>query len=175
MRLRIAEIGEDAVAHVFGDKPAEPGQNRGDGLMVGGDDGAQIFRVEPRRQLGRAGQVAEQDGKLTPLSLGGNRRRGRSRGRRRLLPERGDRIEEPPAVADQRHPEILQILGGQTGQNARVNLIVAERRGVLPKPESAQPIADIHRAIVAPFAASCYPAASAAAQPRNAGSLWVTT
>ena len=126
-------------------------------------------------ELGQPAKSQNKHGKMTPLGLGGNRRRGRSHGAVAPPVQRGDRIEQPPAVADQRHPEILQILGGQTGQYARVNLIVAERRRVLSKPQIAQPVADIHRAIVAPFAAPGYPAASAAAQPRNAGSLWVTT
>jgi hypothetical protein len=89
--------------------------------MVGVDDGAQILGSEPGRELGRAGQVAEQDGKLTPFGFGRGGRRGlRRKGRR-------------------------------------------------------QPITDIHRAIVGGFAVPGYSAASAAAQPRNAGSWWVTT
>ncbi len=78
-------------------------------------------------------------------------------------------------MPDQRNPEVLQIVGRQVRQDGRVDLVVAERRGILSKAELAQPVADIHRDSVSGFAARGYPAASAAAQPRKAGSLWVTT
>jgi hypothetical protein len=44
--LRVAEIGKDAVAHVFCDKPAKPDQNLGDGAMIRADDLTQILGVE---------------------------------------------------------------------------------------------------------------------------------
>jgi hypothetical protein len=175
VRLGIAEIGEDAVTHVFGDKPAEPGQYRGDRLMVGVDDGAQILGVEPGGELGRAGQVAEQHGELAPFRVGRNGRRWHRRKGRRLLSERGDRVEHAAAMADQRDAEVPQILAGQARQYTGVDRVVAERRSVLFEAEIAQPITDIHRAIVGGFAAVGYSAASAAVQPRNAGNWWVTT
>ena len=49
MRARVAEIDQDAVAHVLGDKAIEAPDDIGDGPMIRGDDLAQIFRVEPRR------------------------------------------------------------------------------------------------------------------------------
>jgi hypothetical protein len=170
VRLRIAEIGEDAVAHVFGDEPAEPGQHPCDRLMVGVDDGPQILGVEPRREFGRAGEVAEQDGQLAPLRFGRNGRRGCRRNGRRLLSEGGNRVEHAAAMADQRDAEVPQVIGGQARQYAPIDRIVAERGGILFEAETAQPITDIHRAIVGGFAAPGYSAASAAAQPRNAGS-----
>jgi hypothetical protein len=38
MRSRIAEINEDAVAHVFGDEAIEPGDDLRDGAVIRGDD-----------------------------------------------------------------------------------------------------------------------------------------
>ena len=42
MRARIAEIDQHPVAHVFGDKSAEPADRIGDGVLVGHDPSAQI-------------------------------------------------------------------------------------------------------------------------------------
>jgi hypothetical protein len=67
MRLRVAEIDEHAVSHVFGDIAAEAGDGVGDGAMISADDLAQILGIEPRRERGRADQVAEHHRELTPL------------------------------------------------------------------------------------------------------------
>ena len=50
MRPRVAEIDQHAVAHVFGDKAVEAGDDLGDGAVIGGDDLAQILGIEPRGQ-----------------------------------------------------------------------------------------------------------------------------
>jgi hypothetical protein len=67
MRLRVAEINQHAVAHVFGDKAVEPDDDLGDGAVIGGDDLAQILGIEPRRERGRADQIAEHHRKLPAL------------------------------------------------------------------------------------------------------------
>ena len=61
-----------------------------------------------------------------------------------LGPERGDGIKQSPAMSDQIDVEILQIVGGQAGQQARVDLIRAERRLVLLEPETAEPCRNVH-------------------------------
>jgi len=38
MCSRVTEIDQHAVAHVVGNKPIEPGDNLGDGAVIGGDD-----------------------------------------------------------------------------------------------------------------------------------------
>ena len=45
MGLRIAEIDEHAVAHIFGHEPAEATHGLGDAFLVGRNDFAQVFRV----------------------------------------------------------------------------------------------------------------------------------
>ena len=80
MCLRITEIGEDAVAHVFGDKAAEPGQHLGDAAPIQAEHLAQILGVEPRRQFGRTDDVAEEDCHWPPLGRG--RAAGLDRSRR---------------------------------------------------------------------------------------------
>ena len=48
MRLRVAEIREHAVAHVFRDETAEALHSLGDALLIGRNDLAQVLRVHPR-------------------------------------------------------------------------------------------------------------------------------
>jgi hypothetical protein len=48
-----------AVTHVLGDEAVELGDHFGDGAVIRGDYLAQILGIEPRRQCGRADQVAE--------------------------------------------------------------------------------------------------------------------
>ncbi len=70
MGSRVAEINQDAVAHVFGDKTVEPRDHLGDSAVIGGDDLAQILGIEPRRQRRRADQVAEHHRQLPALGIG---------------------------------------------------------------------------------------------------------
>jgi hypothetical protein len=52
-------------------------------VLVAGDDRPHVLRIEPRRQFGRADEVAEHHGQLTALGLARRRRRrgGFGRGR----------------------------------------------------------------------------------------------
>jgi len=59
MRLRIAEINENAVAHVPGDEAIEPGDDFANGVVICADDLTQILGIEPSRELGRTDQIAE--------------------------------------------------------------------------------------------------------------------
>jgi hypothetical protein len=67
MRLRIAEIGQNAVTHVFRDKSVEPGHCLRDRTVIGTEDLAQILGVEASREFGRANQITEHDRELTPF------------------------------------------------------------------------------------------------------------
>jgi tetratricopeptide (TPR) repeat protein len=69
MRLRIAEIDEDPVAHVFGDKPAEAGDNLFDPAVIDADHLAQILGIEAPRKHGRPDEIAKHDRQLSPLGL----------------------------------------------------------------------------------------------------------
>jgi hypothetical protein len=83
MCSRVAEIDQHAVAHVFGDKSIHPDDDFSDSAMVSSDDLAQILGIEPRREFGRAGQVAEHHRQLPALRFHPHpslpRRRGRVR------------------------------------------------------------------------------------------------
>ena len=52
MSLRIAEVHEDAVAHVLRYKAAEALHSLSNALLVGGNDLAQVLGVHTRRQRG---------------------------------------------------------------------------------------------------------------------------
>ena len=58
MRLRIAEIDEHAVAHVFRHEAAEAAHGLGDAFLIGRNDLAQVLRVHAGGERRRADQVA---------------------------------------------------------------------------------------------------------------------
>ena len=64
MRSRPAEIGEHAVAHVFGNVAVPALQHFGTALLVPADYRAHVLGIEFRRQLSRPDQVDEHHRKL---------------------------------------------------------------------------------------------------------------
>jgi hypothetical protein len=66
---RIAEIHEETIAEVLRDMAIEALDHGAGGLLIGSDEFAQIFRVEPARQACRVGEVTEHDSDLTTLGL----------------------------------------------------------------------------------------------------------
>jgi hypothetical protein len=72
MRLRITEIGEHAIAHVFGDEATVVLDQFGAAMMIGRNDAPQVFWIEPCRERGGAHQVAEHDCELTALGRCGS-------------------------------------------------------------------------------------------------------
>ena len=144
MRLRVAEIHEHPVAHIFGDKPIKAADDLGGGAVISGDDLAVILGIEAGGERSRADEIAEHHGQLPPLGIGSHRRRRHLRGGQ-FGAERRDGVEQPPAMPDQVDAEILQVFGRQAPQYPCVDLVRAECRLVLLEPELPQPICDIHR------------------------------
>jgi hypothetical protein len=66
MRLRVTKIDEHAVAHVLRDKTVER-CDLGNCAVIGSDDLAQIFGIEPCGEFGRTEKVAEHDRQLSAL------------------------------------------------------------------------------------------------------------
>ena len=64
-----AEIGKDAIAEIIGNVAAVPHDGLGHGVMIAPQQLAQILGIVPGGQLGRADEIAEQHGELTPLRL----------------------------------------------------------------------------------------------------------
>lgn len=82
--LRIAEVGQQSVAHEFRDVAVETNDAGRTGVLVAANQRACILRVQPVREFGGADQVAEQDGDLAPFGAGdiSRERNRRSRGSR---------------------------------------------------------------------------------------------
>jgi hypothetical protein len=59
VRLRIAEVSEHAIAHVFRDEPAALGDLLGAASVIGADDLPHVLGVEPGRKRSRAHQIDE--------------------------------------------------------------------------------------------------------------------
>jgi hypothetical protein len=113
MRLGIAEIDQDSVAHILGDKTAKTADGVGNAAMIGADDLTQILRIEAGGQRRRPDLIAEHHGQLPPLCLRGagcvrdyrSRCRGSGRGA-----ERGDSSQQLAPVADRCNADLSEIL-----------------------------------------------------------------
>ena len=64
---RKAEIGQHAVAHEFGDEAVVARDRARTGVLIGANDLAHVLGIEPRRQRGRADEIAEHDRELAAL------------------------------------------------------------------------------------------------------------
>ena len=143
VRAGPAEVGQHAVPHQLRHMPIDARDLAVDRVLVSAQDRAHVLGVEQGREHGRADQVGEQHGQLAALGL--RWRRGRppeELGRRRGLQtgplrQGGDRGQEPLAVAERGDPELVQLVRGQCRQQVRVDVVVMERRLVLPQAQSA--------------------------------------
>jgi hypothetical protein len=81
MGARVAEINQDAVAHVLGDKPVVAPDRGTATALIRRDDIAQIFGVHPGRERRRPHQIAKHHGQLAALGLGPHPPLPRKRGR----------------------------------------------------------------------------------------------
>jgi len=144
MRLRVAEINQHAVAHVFGDKAVKPCDGPRDGAVISGNDLAVILGIEPRRQLSRPHEIAEHHRQLPTFS------RWCSRSLRRrnidIAVQCGDRIEQFSTVASEHYAQILEILLRELGQRLPIDLVVAEGGLVALETQTLQPRRYVHQA-----------------------------
>jgi hypothetical protein len=67
VRLRIAEIGEHAVAHVLGDETSIALDQARAAFVIGHDDAAHVLGIEPRGKRRRAHQITEHHRQLAAL------------------------------------------------------------------------------------------------------------
>jgi hypothetical protein len=68
--------------------------------------------------------------------------------RRKLSPQGGDSVEEPTAVAEGADAQLLQVLCGHPAQDLTVDVIVAEKLGVLFEAQPVQPRRYVHAVIL---------------------------
>src|SRR5215472_716382 len=82
MRLGVAEIGENPVAHISGDETTVFNDDIRGMSMIGTDDSPEVLGVEPCRKCGRTNEITEHDGQVAtlrsslPTWLGRELRRG---------------------------------------------------------------------------------------------------
>src|SRR5215472_14159371 len=153
MGLWVAEIGEDPVAHVSGNKSAEPRDDLGDNTMVRGDDISQILRVNTSGERRRAHEIAEHHRQLTALDHGNDTLRLKRR--IKVATQRGDSREQLAAVSDEGYAKFPEIVGSQLRQYRGIDGVVAKRLIILLHPEAVEPGCDVHaRLPVASLAAS---------------------
>jgi hypothetical protein len=116
VRMRIAEVDQHAVAHVFRHKPVEAAHRLGDTLLIGRDDLSQVLRVHVGGECCRTDQVGKHHRNLA--ALGGidvSPVRWRKIIRRRRLggcntAQGGDSVQQLATVSDNFDAEILQVL-----------------------------------------------------------------
>ena len=147
MGLRIAEVDEDTVAHVFRHEAAEAAHRLGDAFLIGRNDLAQVLRVHAGGERRRADEVREHHRDLAALGgvLGlrlhcGDGYRGGSFGHRN---EGRDRLQQLLAMAERRDADILEIVVGQPPQQLDVDVVGAEHLGILGEADPAEPTVDV--------------------------------
>src|SRR2546425_233514 len=101
VRLRVAEVDEQAVAQVLGDVTAEAGDGLGGSALVLGRDLSPVLGVELPGHGSRADEVAEEDGELPPFAL---RRRPRERGPTVAAEPLAGLVQRPAGGADLAEP-----------------------------------------------------------------------
>jgi hypothetical protein len=106
-----------------------------DGLLIGGDNFSQIFRVHTRGKRRRTDKVREHHGDLAALgaifargALGTGRGRHVSGGRVAALvgAQFSDSFQQHPAVTDRTNADFLQVLLRETREDSLVYLVLAE-------------------------------------------------
>lgn len=133
---RIAEEGDDAVAHPLIEVTVIVHEAGGAGVFVQSHDGLQHFRVDPLRQFGEPDDVAEQHRELPAFAL--LRRSGlrRSEG---LVYLQG---RQQTLAWTERQAEFLQIVVGQDLQRRQIDFVAGEQVRVLFEPDARQPVRD---------------------------------
>ena len=131
MRAGITEVDQEAVADIPGYKAAKRVDDRGNGFVVVGDQVAQIFWIEPRRQWGGTHEITEHHREL-PTLRPVLRQRGldlsrEGRNWRAWHLEPGDRPQHPFAMPEQ-DPELFEVGFSEFGQCLKVDGIGAKDR-----------------------------------------------
>ncbi len=134
--LRIAEIRENPVAHIFGDVTARAGDDPRTCILERADERAQILRIELRCKRRRPDQIAEQHRQLPALCV--PRRGGNGLGAPLIAGKPGDRLEHPLAVAE-RDAQLLEVGILQVGDDVGVDGLLGKDLRVLAQSQSVEP------------------------------------
>ena len=139
MRARPAEVHRQPVAQVLRDHALVVRHHLGAGLLVGLHQRAQVFRVQPLRQRGRADHVAAQHGELATLGRAGSRgtrwRQGDTRDRGQLR----SGLHQPDPVPQCLDPDLRQLRVAQAGQHVEIDRLLLKRHRVLRQAQPFEP------------------------------------
>ena len=116
---------------------------------VAGDEFTVVLGIETHGKRGRVDEITEHDRELA--AFGGRCRGSRGRDFSRRCTRCGAtlaratcrRVEDLPPVADRRDTDLAQIVGGERAQHLAVDVVVAERAGVLIQAKAAEPALQI--------------------------------
>src|SRR6516162_7405001 len=126
MRAGITEVDQEAVADIPGYKASKRVDDRGNGLVVVGDQVAQIFWIEPRRQRGGTHEITEHHRELPTLRPVLRQRRldlsRKGRNWRAWHLEPRDRPQHPFAMPEQ-DPELFEVGFSEFGQCLKVTAL----------------------------------------------------
>src|SRR5262245_46204299 len=150
MRLWVAEVGKESVAHESGDISAHLSDHRGARTLESADHVAKVLRIELDGQSRRADEITKKDGHLSSFGLG---LRARSWGYAPTW-KRTDRSENLFPMAE-RNAQFLQIGLGHIGQDFEFDGVLGKNGRVLGEPNlikpSRYPVIDAHcRALSSP-------------------------
>jgi hypothetical protein len=144
VRLRVAEIGKHAIAHVSSDETPMLDDHLGAMPMIGTDDVPKILRIKPRRECRRSDEVAEHHRELATLgdilwSWVGHA--SGSRPRRRNATTSGDGSQHLATIAEH-NTKVLQILVCQISEDREINAVFDKTLSVFNHPKRCQPLRD---------------------------------
>ena len=132
MRLRIAKIGEDAVAHILGDIAPEPRDHLGHGGVICRrappanlpDQGEMTSAVEPTKSQNitvSCRRSASAGAKALGVAA-------RDDGCRNSYAERRNSIEQFAAMTDRSNADLFQILRCELRQHLLIDLVIPKQR-----------------------------------------------
>jgi len=143
--LRIAEIDQNAVAHVFGNGAAMLCNHTGAGFLILADQIGEILRVQPGRKLGGTDQVAEHDRQMPAFGAlqviqGGGRSKGFVGQRRQVR----NGLQQSFPFRQTRDAKVLEVFVGQFAKQGGIDAVFLKCHRVLIEPKASQPRTNVH-------------------------------
>ncbi len=156
VRVRVAEIDQQAVSHVARDVAVERLDRRAAGPLEGADHLAQVFGVHAPRERRRPHEITEHDSQLPAFGLPRCRACRPGSARALFVGQRPDRVQDALART-QRNTELRKLFRRDLREHVEVDLIVNEEIFVFPEPLLLEPVLDSGHSIWIPSAVHSLP------------------
>ena len=144
MGLRIAEIDEHAVAHVFRDETAEAAHGLGDAFLIGRNDLAQVLRVHAGGERRRTDEVREHHRDLAALgSVLSSSARHAGCGDAGKAPASSPIARKHLPTITEDDTEVFQVLIGQVAKDREINAVFGKTLRVLGHAELFEPVRNL--------------------------------